>query len=314
MARLFLLLWHFFTHRWTRYVAAWVAALGFAAHLHHKALHTFDSRHPDPARIRHAGNDGHTSIDFGGQWVMGRMLVLGHGRNLYDRHRLYEVVQRAYPWEDEARATIRNDAGAQGHDSDLLMAAFLDVEAGPRGEGLRGGRERTAKQALLLPLGAQDPLSAITATAAAQELGARPEQLAELESKHVGGPLYPPTHALIFAPLALGDHPRWAYRVTQWVMLLSGFVAGLGVSVLTRRRIWWPVAAILVMLYPGFTGDHSLGQNGPVSLAIIVWGWALLSRDYETAGGLVWGLLAFKPVWAAAFLLVPILTRRWRTC
>jgi hypothetical protein len=31
-------------------------------------------------------------------------------------------------------------------------------------------------------------------------------------------------------------------------------------------------------------------------------------------GGVVWGLLAFKPVWAAAFFLVPFLTRRWRTC
>ena len=26
----------------------------------------------------------------------------------------------------------------------------------------------------------------------------------------------------------------------------------------------------------------------------------------------MWGLLAFKPVWAVAFLLVPLLTRRWR--
>jgi len=29
-------------------------------------------------------------------------------------------------------------------------------------------------------------------------------------------------------------------------------------------------------------------------------------------GGLVWGLLAFKPVWAAAFFLVPLWTGRWR--
>src|SRR5256885_16129308 len=117
------------------------------------------------------------------------------------------------------------------------------------------------------------------------------------ESRPAGGSPPPPTHALIFAPLAFGDHPRWAYRVTQWVMLLSGFVAGLGVSVLTRGRIWWPVAATLVMLYPGFTGDYSLGQNGPVSLAIIAWGWALASRGYDTAGGPGWGLLALQPGW-----------------
>ena len=29
-----------------------------------------------------------------------------------------------------------------------------------------------------------------------------------------------------------------------------------------------------------------------------------------TAGGLVWGLLAFKPVWALAFFFVPLLTAR----
>ena len=68
------------------------------------------------------------------------------------------------------------------------------------------------------------------------------------------------------------------------------------------------------MTFPGFNGAHELGQNAPLSLAILVWGWVLMSRGYFTAGGLLWGLLAFKPVWAAAFLLVPLLTGRWRTC
>ena len=45
-----------------------------------------------------------------------------------------------------------------------------------------------------------------------------------------------------------------------------------------------------------------------------IWGWALASRGYNVAAGIVWGLFAFKPVWAAAFFLVPLLMRRWRFC
>src|SRR4051794_28213032 len=39
---------------------------------------------------RRDGNHGHTLIDFGGQWLMGRLLVTGNGGRLYDRN-----VQRA---------------------------------------------------------------------------------------------------------------------------------------------------------------------------------------------------------------------------
>ncbi len=37
-----------------------------------------------------------------------------------------------------------------------------------------------------------------------------------------------------------------------------------------------------------------------------------MSGDRPVCGGLVWGLLAFKPVWAVAFFLFPIWTGRWR--
>src|SRR5439155_25929114 len=49
-----------------------------------------------------------------------------------------------------------------------------------------------------------------------------------------------------------------------------------------------------------------------VSLAILAVGWYFVARGRELTGGAVWGLLAYKPVWAAAFVLVPLLTRRWR--
>ena len=66
------------------------------------------------------------------------------------------------------------------------------------------------------------------------------------------------------------------------------------------------------MAFPGYNGAISLGQNALISLALLAFGWLLTARGRPWLGGIVWGLLAFKPVWAASFFLVPLLTRRWR--
>jgi hypothetical protein len=66
------------------------------------------------------------------------------------------------------------------------------------------------------------------------------------------------------------------------------------------------------MCFPGFGGSLNLGQNAPLSLAVLLWGWVLLARGRDGRAGVVWGLLVYKPVWAAAFFLVPLWTRRWR--
>jgi hypothetical protein len=83
---------------------------------------------------------------------------------------------------------------------------------------------------------------------------------------------------------------------------------------LSRGRIWWPVATGIIIGFPGFDGSLDLGQNASLTLSIVVIGWALIARGYHVGGGAVWGLLAFKPVWAMSFFLVPVLTRRWRVC
>jgi hypothetical protein len=130
----------------------------------------------------------------------------------------------------------------------------------------------------------------------------------------VGGPLYPPIHAFLYAPLATDDRPERSFLIAQVLVGVLVVVAGLGVKVLSGGRIWWPVASLVLFLYPGTRAAFDLGQNPTLSLAIIVWGWALAARGYNVVGGMVWGLLAFKPVWGLAFFLVPVLTRRWRFC
>src|SRR5262249_54452127 len=129
----------------------------------------------------------------------------------------------------------------------------------------------------------------------------------------VGGPLYPPINAFFFAPLALMP-PRVAYRVNQGFGALLPFLAGLAIAGISRGRIWCPVAAAAVILLPGYVGSLNLGQNAALTLTILCWGWALAARGRPGWGGVVWGLLAFKPVWALAFILVPLLTGRWKMC
>src|SRR5262249_40680704 len=260
----------------------------------------------DPTKNRRDGNDGHTSIDFGGQWLMGRMLTRGYGYELYNRNRQYEVAAQAYPRELEAPA-------AESHDAENLLNWFMD-ESTTKELRDQGTHINQTKATSVLPLAAADPLQAAVILASAKPNCWTQEGVDEVRQKRVGGPLYPPTQAFLFAPLATGDHPQWAYFTMQWLLLGMVFLSGLGIRFLTSGKIWWPIATALLLLYPGLRGALHLGQNAPISLAVVVWGWVLISRGYHGWGGIVWGLMVFKPTWAVAFFLVPLFTRRWRTC
>jgi len=241
-----------------RYVLCWLAALALTGFIYHTGRHMFDAV-PDPEHpetVRADSNNGHTFIDFGGQWLLARMVAAGRGHELYNRPAQRAELEAAYPRADEA-------PGAERSDAENLLAWSMDEppdeEGGPR----------------------------------------------------IGGALYPPTHALLFAPLGFLQ-PRYAYHLLQIVILALAWAAGGALARLSGGRLWWPAAASFLMLFPGFGGALHLGQNSMISLAILVFGWVLVARGREAAGGAVWGLLAYKPVWAGAFLLVPLFTRRWR--
>src|SRR6266516_816665 len=87
-----------------RYALAWLLLLAGLAFGLHRSWHYFD----DPRR--RDGNVGHALIDFGGQWLMGRMLVEGQARHLYARGRQREVLRRAYPRADEDPDQADSDA------------------------------------------------------------------------------------------------------------------------------------------------------------------------------------------------------------
>lgn len=314
--------WHwlvwFTLHRTTRYVAAWLLALGTALLVAWGGWDVFDVRgRRDPAfpvnpHVRRflfdcgliddlderASNSGHCTIDFGGQWLMGAMLARGHGEQLYNRRVQRRVLEHAYPHEYEEPGKRENE-----HDADAFMGWFMGTDD-PEAKEIVGS--------YAAPVAAADPLGAAALLAAGQQEWTS-KKVEQVRRPWVGGPLYPPINAFVYYPLGLLD-PHDGYRVNQLLCLVYAFIAGLGVSYLTQRRFWWPLASALVLVYPGFKGAFMLGQNPPLTLAILVWGWALITRGRPVSGGVVWGLLAFKPVWAAAFFLVPFITGRWATC
>lgn len=287
-----------------RYVTAWVVCLNALVLAGNHAWIAFgDSRRRD-------GNYGHTAIDFGGQWLMGALFVQGHGPHLYHRNQQRQVLLRAMPYEDEVPDEERLDPDKRDpdmskgkRDADKLMSWLMGVD-----------RQETADTfaSFLTPLAAPDPLGATLLLTAGQGEWA-PERVQAATAPVIGGPLYPPVNALYTAPFGLLE-PHIAYRVNQMLCLVWALLAGLGISYLTRGKFWWPIATILILIYPGCKGSILLAQNSLLTLVILVWGWALLTRKHPIAGGMVWGLLAFKPVWAATFFLVPLVTGRPRFC
>jgi hypothetical protein len=323
-------------HRVTRLAASWVLAIVIAVLALDFAWHSFDESK------RNDGNYGHCTIDFGGQWMMGAMLVQDHGRELYNRDVQRGVLVAAYP-TDRQDPTLKDP---RDNDASKLMSYVMGND----------DRRRNAIGSVGAPFAAADPFGALTLTAGSQREWY--ERNFRDFDYPVGGPLYPPINAFVYAPLGMMP-PHVSYRVNQLLNLLWALVAALGVQYLVRGHVvgqvlgpdgWlalWrrlmlallaggkgsllllrqvalrvlagaecvlPLAATLIIVYPGFKGSIHLGQNATLTLAILVWGWALIARGRPTAGGLVWGLLAFKPVWAAAFFLVPLFTFRWRTC
>jgi len=290
------------------YLLAWIVAAGASAIALDYAWHSFDSTFSEKdgtgyvtKRSRRDGNSGHATIDFGGQYLMGRILVTGNGRELYNRHVHREVLREVFFKIDWERTNRKPDEAEDRGDVENLMYWTM---------GNDEGWKRTFGS-VMTPLAAADPWQAALIVEANQEEWTEPHLR---EAVHpVGGPLYPPVSAFYNAPLGLMG-PHLAYRVQQVFNLFLVFLAAAGACYLARGRVWCPVVAMGIMLFPGFAGSINLGQNAALTLAIVVWGWALAGRGRPVLGGLVWALLAFKPVWALAFFLVPLLSRRWRMC
>ncbi|HZT81951.1 MAG TPA: glycosyltransferase family 87 protein [Gemmataceae bacterium] len=270
-------------------VLAWLVAVAFGVLCLRGSWVALD----DPARGD--GNGGHANVDFGGQWLMGAMVAQGHGRQLYNRVVQRELLRDALPEADQ-------DPDSKRSDCEWLMYWVMGRDD-PEAARVVGG--------FAVPLAAADPLSAAALLAAAQEQP--PEALARAAAPQVGGALYPPVHALVYAPLGLLP-PRPSYRLTQVLGVLLALPIGWGLRRISGGRISLPVAVATAIAFPGFSNSTCLGQNATLTLTILVWGWVFLAEGRQGLGGALWGLLILKPVWLAAYFLVPLLSGRWRAC
>ncbi len=271
-----------------RWVVAWLTAL-VATVIAVVSSWTWGS-----LSTRRDGNHGHKEIDFGGQWVMARMIVEGHGAHLYDRNRVREVLEKGYPRGNE-------DPKEETTDAEDLLGAMSDLDT-PAASAVTGS--------FVAPLAARDSLGAAAFLAAGHHHWTD-ERIASVTRTPRGGALYPPTQAVLFAPLACLP-PQPAYRAMQLLGLLLTFAAAWALARLSEGRVWWPVAITALMMFPGYGGSLNIGQNSMLSLALLIFGWWAFANDRDALGGACWGLLAFKPVWAVAFFPVLLLTRRWR--
>jgi hypothetical protein len=209
------------------------------------------------------GTRGHFTIDFGGQYLMGRLVATGNGRSLYDRKVQRQVLAETYECDCRDPRTEKKPDETKPTDAESLLSSTISDDS-PEGT--------------------------------------------EMER---GGSLYPPVHALLYSPLGFLP-PLPAYRIVQVLHIVLTILFGVLIQLGTRGRVWAPVAIVAILYYPGYSGSINLGQNSLLTLVLLGLGWYFLARGRPVLGGIFWGLLAFKPVWAMAFLLVPLLTGRWR--
>ena len=299
-------------------VLLWVLCLIVAEGRLRHARSEFGTYSTTPDEKRRADvNNGHVMIDFGGQWLMGRMLVKGHGRELYHRNQQWPIVWQAYPVVNEGSLTRFDSfpawrrpakfAETDGkHDAELLMQWMMGTDAK---EWQGAGTISTLPFATnaLIP----EPFTQAAMIALAWER-LTPQTVEELNRPAIGGPLYPPIHAFLCAPLARGNNPQGAYQFIQYFSVALTFFAGYGIVQLSRGRIWWSAATLGILLFPGYRSGLDLGQNQVFTLTILLWGWVCYSRGHDGWAGVIWGMLAFKPVWAVTFFLVPLVMQRWR--
>lgn len=134
----------------------------------------------------------------------------------------------------------------------------------------------------------------------------------DLYEQGIGGALYPPTASLLFSVLALFT-PSTAHALAVFAYLLMCYLSGLMVSRITGQRLQWGEATLLILFFPNNFMGLMLGQNQALTLFILVTGWYCRHCGWPFVAGLVWGLFAYKPVFAVAMLLVPIALRspRW---
>jgi len=144
-----------------------------------------------------------------------------------------------------------------------------------------------------------------------QTYGAVPEDLWMSRFDLLGVVFYPPPGAALYAPLGLLAEHTAAGLMAVLNVGLALLCAGL-LARICRPRLGLTGGALVLLLFPSTFFTYVLGQNGLVSLALLLGSAALLLGGRDLAGGVVLGLLLYKPSWLLAAGWLPLVLRRWR--
>jgi hypothetical protein len=335
------------------YLASWATLVFVGYHVTYDSWVAYNREDVD------SGTEGHATVDFGGQWYTGKLLLQGEGHFLYERHHQWMVLKQNFPPEKEpssqvvvlekrllqwATKKVSSDRVAANllggyffpiaMDNKVMAAiglAEMDLEFAEEYQryyksyqerqqfaedlmsyllGRDDKKDQETRAACLAPLAFQDPLGAATLTAAGQQWGWTEPALENASQRRGGGQVYPPIHAFLYIPFALLD-PVTSYRAAMIVPLVLALIAGWGLKKITAGALWWPLGTLLCVWIPGFDSAQCLGHNGSLIVALLVWGYYFLQKNAEIRGGLLWGLVAFKPSWAVTYFLMLVVSRRW---
>jgi hypothetical protein len=149
------------------YVASWALLLFIAGLVTYDSWTAYDSDEYD------AGTEGHATVDFGGQWYVGKLILQGEGHYLYERHHLWMVMQENFPAEtqpsspDVAQAwRIRDGLKERKWSKDdhamRLLRPYLTVVKDTSGKETDKFKDEQAAELLgryLLPIGQDNPLA-----------------------------------------------------------------------------------------------------------------------------------------------------------
>ena len=121
--------------------------------------------------------------------------------------------------------------------------------------------------------------------------------------------LYLPGVAWFLKPLSLlGLAPSYALAVASG--LACAALAGAALARLFHLPLW--LGVMLAVAWPPTLYALESGQNATFGLMLVATATVLLSRRYGFAAGLVVGALAYKPTYAAPFLVLLLVRREWR--
>jgi hypothetical protein len=292
------LIWGILRHPLPRYLVCWALTLYVGGRLTYEAWIAWDSDE------HIAGTTGHTTVDFGGQWFTGKLLLRGEGHHLYERHHHWIVFREFWPRDPDPPTGIRSNKKQVDADNFMWWLVAIDYEAHDQ-EGSK------TYGSCVLPLASQDPFGVAASVVAGKHDVWTKARLDKAGERWVGGQLYPPIHAFLYVPFALLSPPD-AYRLATVVPAVLAFVAGWGLRKVSQGGIWWPIGTLLVFIFPHFIDAQTLGHNGALIVTLLVWGYYYLQKNADLRGGILWGLFAYKPSWAVTYFVMLLVSRRWK--